>query len=325
MNIIKAGRREIVKQRNAYVEDYTAKRTRYNEQQQAYRDAKNSHLSNIRDAIIEAIGPDLLKPFGDRIFISVDDEWSGRKYRFTIRYSPESRDTKRYNSTNLYFRGVPFEVRIRVLTNRQSGNEELVTAPELSSISSISAEDYQMLIHEIALFKRIDNIDWTQLIDRACKGVDISEYVTEPNPGSQDTSLFDTKLLDYDIARTQNSDNWLFVYVQRAESFDVYAEGTPCPEVHDYGWMKLVKSSPAYYYFYWLREYSTYDVRHGDGIGVNGNYTLNNLEHATMSHNLCKLKKIYFSIPDNHPLYLTPDELCSREVDYPKTEQSEQP
>lgn len=326
MKVLNAGRRDILKKRAKYIEDYDAKRARYDEQQKAFQDARDNHLQNIREAVIESIGADLLKPFGDRIFVNVEHDYGSPKdYKFSISYRPNDRPARRYSgSGNLYFHGVPFEVNIRVATNRESGNNELVTAPSLNGISNISAEDYEMLIHEIALFKRIDNIDWTDLIERAHKGVQVTDYITEPYPGSKDTSLFDTQLLDYDIARTQNSDNWLLVYVRRADSFDS-DPNAPFQEVHDYGWMKLVKSSPAYYYFYWLREYDGYAVRHGGGAGLLGKYTQSRVNRAMGDWNICKLKKIYFSIPNNHTIYLTPDELCSEEVDAPKTDESEQP
>lgn len=317
MRIIKSGRRDIVKQRQQYIDEYDAKKAKYDSEVSEYNRAKENHIDNIKSEVVEAIGKDLLRPFADYLKITVDKPYyNNDNYYIKLEYYPNSETSVRYNETRYHYRGVPFSVKITILTKSDGdvSTKELVTSPNLSGIDNLTPADYDTLIQEIQLFKRIDSINWEELLDRARRGVQREDYVKSPMPGSKNTSLYDTQIQDYDIARTLKGDNWLLVKVNRSETFNAYAAGTPCPQVEGYGWMKLIKSSPAYYHFYWLNEPSDYDVRNRAGRGHTGTYTISAVQRAMSPGNVCKLKKQYFSVPGDKPTYYSTYELCSEEL-----------
>ena len=324
MKIVKsAGRRDILKQRQKYLDEYDIIRKQYDSEVQEYRTAKDNHIQSIINEVRSSIGESLLAPFGNDLTIRVESTYNGRYY-ITLSYYPSNRPVKKYYSEGRHTFGAPFNLTIQVLDvntgDSSESKRELVTAPRLGDLSYLSPEDYNTIIQEIALFKKIDNIDWRLVLDRAARGVSSEDYIKTKNPGPKSTSMFDDQLKDYDIARTKNSDSWLFVNVTRSETFDRYADNTPCPQVEGYGWMKLVKSSPAYYYFYWLNEPNDYDAGRDFGYGIRGKYTMLSIERSSSPSNVCKLKKIYFHVPKDKALYLTPEELCGDELDIPKAE-----
>ena len=323
MKIIKnANKRDILRKRDAYLKDWQAKSDQYKKEVNEYQSVKDNYTELIKREVIDTIGINLLEPFSSGLEVKVSP--SGARfhgtytnegeYRISITYTPDNRSSVSYTGTgSKYFKGVPFRVDIFVAERYDGDYErELVSSPTMDDVRDLKPEDYDMLIKEVELFKKLNTIDWPSILTKAKEGPKREDYVKSENPGSADTSMFENELMDAYVNKTLGKDLWLNVFVRRPDSFNPDAENVNEPDVYRDGWMQLIKTSPAYYYFHWIRDGYRYTGGRGyASVVMMGEVSKRSMEYALNETH--KVKKAYFELPNRSngkPLYLTSDEMC---------------
>ena len=192
------------------------------------------------------------------------------------------------------------------------------TAKEVSIIPRINSDildsdDYEELQATYNLFKKIDTIDWEEVINHINSGVPKREdYVTELSPGILHTEQFDSLIKAYDLDRIIGKDIWISVHINREESYDRWNSNNA--GVDSDGWIRLIAATEKFYVFNWLAK------RNATRADL---YTADQVRRA--KELTYKLKKIYIT-PDTPTEYVTSDDLIYEEVPaipYNKLEEEE--
>lgn len=277
MRIIKSTRlRDIQKQRRDYVNKYNNQKAQHEAETIAYDAAAAGYEDKIKFEILQTIGYPALEPFSDNLDIRVNRRYGSKDYYITISYSHPR---------------VPFDINIYVSTN--GDDREVVHAPSLDSRGSIQPEDYDVLLSEIELFKRIDSIQWMTLFDNAREGKPkYEDYVKTEHPGTLNLRPYTSEFLSQAIQKTKNSDEWLLLYANRGYNFNEYRSNAKDPDVNRCGWFKLVKETSTAYQFHWLQDNSYIS---GRSVGMRGMYSTEAVKNAESK--IYKFKKEVFELP----------------------------
>lgn len=300
MKIVSSRLSDISRRRNAYINKYNEQKSQRQKEVSEYKSAAAGYTDKIKEEIIQAIGNILLAPFGDLLNIIINKDYHN-DYRITFKYSgTSSRDDYDY-------RGVPFSLSIRI--SRDGDNEgEAITAPSLEGTRTLSPEDYSILMAEIALFQRIDSMDWKMILSNAeSNEPKSSDYVKTEDPGYLDTTQFDIEYANAMIHETQDKDLWVGVYITREQSFNPNSSYAKESDVFSFGWIRLISESPVYYFFNWLPD-------QGEYMGLQGKFAVDTVKYALRTQH--KLKKQYFGLPkDTKVHFMTSEDLCGEELE----------
>jgi len=316
MIIIKSDtNRELYRKRKQHVDEYEAKASQYAAEVKQFEEISKTYIDNLKLEIYQTIGVQFIEPFMSNLSLEIERaSYGSDSMLIRFKYTPASRDNIYYkNGPAIYPKGVPFELSIFVGIRNYTENpdKETVVAPSLANIRNLTSEDYDILIKEIELFKRIDSLEWGDILERA-KGPKRSDYVITPRPGNLDTSMYDTPILDNIVGKTKGRDLWVLVNVTRSNSFDRFASDVRYPNVTGYGWLQLIKSSPAFYIFHYIPDhiYSNFNTHTSTSSkGLQGTFTQSNIDSALKQE--VKLKKLYISIPEDKPIYLSSSDLVA--------------
>lgn len=316
MIIIKSdSNRELYRKRKQHIDEYEAKASQYATEVKQFEEISKTYIDNLKLEIYQTIGVQFIEPFMSNLSLEIKRaSYGSDSMLIRFKYTPASRDNIYYkNGPAIYPKGVPFDLSIfiGIRSYVENPDKETVVAPNLANIRDLTSEDYDILIKEIELFKRIDSLEWGDILERA-KGPKRSDYVVTPHPGNLDTSMYDTPILDNIIGKTKGKDLWVLVNVTRSDSFDRYASDVKYPNVTGYGWLQLIKSSPAFYIFHYIPDnlYGRFSAHTSTSSkGLQGTFTQSNIDSALRQE--VKLKKLYISIPEDKPIYLSSSDLVA--------------
>ena len=176
----------------------------------------------------------------------------------------------------------------------------------MESVKYLAPDDYTMLMAEIALFQRIDSIDWISILSDAKSNVPKREdYVKTERPGYLNVSSYNEKIADAMVRQTKGEDLWVGVYVERSDSFSPHRSNAKDPELYQFGWLNLISETKANYVFHWIsdRNYN----------GLNSDIPSRVVKKALESS--YKLKKQYIELStDNKIHFMTSEDLCGEDI-----------
>lgn len=272
--IVGSERGRLIRERTKYVNDFTAKKTKYNDQVLKFKAASDNYSSDMEKFIEAFVSKELSAIPGATLSVKRASEnyyTSESDYYVVFKYSSERKSDSKYYSGESYhnvssgnYRGFNWSYEIFIQTktdshwNQETRQYDRTHTKVLQQIPRIEAnllqsDDLELMKRTYDLFAKIESIDWQAVLDRINSSVPKeSDYVTEDDPGMLDTSKYDTAITDYNIARVLGKDIWIKVEIKREESYDPYSDWSPNPGVDGHGWIKVLSATPKFYTFNWM-------------------------------------------------------------------------
>ena len=271
MKIVASQRTKLIRERTKYVNDYNAKKAKYDEQVNKFETDKRNYASNMEDFLKAFLSAELQNLPGAqvRVEMSKDHHKDDPEYYVRLFNNPKVTNEdgeKRYRESDYYhdvnsgyYNGFKWTFAIYIKTEYdgydENGNRKykktLQKAPQINA-NVIDANDYDTLKYTYELFAKIETIDWESIINKINSSVPQRDnYVTEPNPGYMDTSDYDKQITHYTIARVMGKDIWVKVQINREESYDSYNSSNP--GVDGWGWIRVLSATDKFYTFNWLK------------------------------------------------------------------------
>lgn len=177
---IYAGRREdILKQKEEYEADKSARQAKYDKQYSEYRNAKRGFFEGIEDIVRSSIGPTSLN-----LRIDVDHAY-GEGLRVTI-----SDEDDKFNED----KALAWNYRANV---DKDGNVQRETS-SWSGLHAVTSAALDNLKEIVRVLDKIKDIDWENILKQV--GPRYDDYVTESNPQyDRNAPDFDSQLRELDI------------------------------------------------------------------------------------------------------------------------------
>lgn len=312
--IFSSERSRILREKQKYVDSYHERADRYNSQKEAYTQAYTGYADAMRDYIITFLQDELAHFPGIDIKIK-QEETRGLIPTYFIRMHYTSNKRREHGSDRRrrsydytrdidsgYYDGFGWNLSIflKEVDTTEGTTKEVSIIPRINS-DILDSDDYEELQATYNLFKKIDTINWEEIINNINAGVPKREdYVTELSPGILHTEQFDSLLKAYDLDRIIGKDIWISVHINREESYDRWNSNNA--GVDSDGWIRLIAATEKFYVFNWLakRNASRFDL-----------FTVDQVRRA--KELTYKLKKIYIT-PSAPTEYVTSDDLIYEEV-----------
>lgn len=278
-NKLPTSKRELLRQRQKYVENWERNRDTHAEQLQQYETATNQFYRQVSEHVAEMLQPELGQ-FNARVSVQ-DDRWyrgQSTSYVIQISHNDEKKNSsKRLRDShgwNSYYQGISFEVYIYFKFDRETDTISVVKEPQIAT-GLLESSDYNKLKLIYEFLVKIEGIDWETELNNIIENSPKEEnYVTTEAPGMRDTSIYDDAIKDHDILATEGTDLWIFM------DRDCSADGR---YNHSKGWMQVVSHTPKFYEFRWINCY-------------NPNKQFNQYFIHNVLQNTYKAKKFRFSI-----------------------------
>lgn len=309
MKIVASQRGKLLRERAKYVEDYEARKGRYDEQVNLFERDKANYASDMENYVKTFLSDELAKLPGTNVSVkTTTNRENDLEYYVFIYYSPDKGDSKKYRDRDYYhdvssgyYNGFKWNFTIYIKTEfdgyDENGNSKYIKTLEKAPVINaniVDATDYEALKYTYELFSKIETLDWEAIINKINSSVpERDKYVTEPNPGRMDTSSYDAAITHYTISRIIGKDIWIKVDIKREESYDRW--NSNYGGVDGWGWIQVISATEKFYTFHWLEgDRAAFDV--GDV--------------ARAQRRDIKLKKIYI-YPQEPVEYATTEELTA--------------